>query len=85
MFASVEIIDSRYRDFRFTLPEVIADNASAAYFVTGVAANVLAERGHAIEAGWIVMTGGMTDAVAAPRGSTLGAHFTHLGSVGLTC
>ena len=30
----VEIIDSRYRDFRFTLPDVVADNASTGCFVT---------------------------------------------------
>ncbi|MBF6440241.1 4-oxalocrotonate decarboxylase [Nocardia cyriacigeorgica] len=127
VYASVEIIDSRYPDFRFTLPEVIADNASAAYFRTGsvganpaelnlpleacllevdgalaatglgvavqghpaqalaMAANALAERGHAIEPGWIVMTGAMTDAVPAPPGAMIAAHFTHLGSVGLAC
>lgn len=32
---ALEIIDSRYRDFRFTLPEVIADNASSSAFVVG--------------------------------------------------
>ncbi|MER7007154.1 fumarylacetoacetate hydrolase family protein [Dactylosporangium sp. NPDC000555] len=32
---ALEIIDSRYRDFRFTLPSVIADNTSAAGFVLG--------------------------------------------------
>jgi 2-oxo-3-hexenedioate decarboxylase len=32
---AIEIIDSRYRDFKFTLPEVIADNASSSGFVTG--------------------------------------------------
>ncbi|NLU78534.1 4-oxalocrotonate decarboxylase [Micromonospora sp. HNM0581] len=32
---AVEIIDSRFVDFRFTLPEVIADNTSAARFVLG--------------------------------------------------
>jgi 2-oxo-3-hexenedioate decarboxylase len=32
---ALELIDSRYRDFRFTLPDVIADNASAAGFVLG--------------------------------------------------
>lgn len=127
VYASLEIIDSRYLDFRFTLPDVIADNASSAYYVTGpvgadpavlnlpleacllevdgqlaatgvgaavqghpaealaMAANSLAERGHAIEAGWIVMTGGMTDAVPAPRGTTITAQFTHLGSIGVTC
>lgn len=33
--AAVEIIDSRYHDFRFTLPDVIADNTSAARFILG--------------------------------------------------
>lgn len=32
---ALEIIDSRYADFRFTLPDVIADNTSAAGFVVG--------------------------------------------------
>jgi 2-oxo-3-hexenedioate decarboxylase len=32
---ALELIDSRYRDFRFTLPDVIADNTSAAGFVLG--------------------------------------------------
>jgi 2-oxo-3-hexenedioate decarboxylase len=32
---ALEIIDSRYRDFRFSLPEVIADNASSSGFVIG--------------------------------------------------
>jgi 2-keto-4-pentenoate hydratase len=30
-----EVLDSRYSDFKFTLPDVIADNASAAFFGTG--------------------------------------------------
>ena len=32
---ALEIIDSRYRDFRFSLPDVIADNTSASAFVIG--------------------------------------------------
>ncbi|BCJ64038.1 2-keto-4-pentenoate hydratase [Polymorphospora rubra] len=32
---AIEVIDSRYIDFRFTLPEVIADNTSASGFVIG--------------------------------------------------
>lgn len=32
---ALELIDSRYADFRFTLPDVIADNTSAAGFVLG--------------------------------------------------
>ncbi|MGH3436170.1 MAG: 2-keto-4-pentenoate hydratase [Sciscionella sp.] len=31
----IEIIDSRYRDYRFTMPDVVADNASAGRFVIG--------------------------------------------------
>ena len=46
-----------------------------------LAANDLATRGHAIEAGWIVLTGGMTDAVFAPPGASIACHFTSLGSV----
>ena len=32
---ALEIIDSRYRDFRFSLSDVVADNTSAAEYVTG--------------------------------------------------
>lgn len=32
---AIEIIDSRYKDFKFSLPEVIADNASSSGFVIG--------------------------------------------------
>lgn len=32
---ALELIDSRYQDFKFTLPEVIADNASSSAFVVG--------------------------------------------------
>ena len=42
VLCGLEIIDSRYRSFRFTLPDVIADNASAAHFLTSgrrIAAN----------------------------------------------
>lgn len=123
VWGGVEIIDSRYRDFRFTAGDVAADNASSGAFVTGpvglppseldlsleavlvevdgvvvdsatgaavqghpgealaLAANDLARRGHAIEPGWIVLTGGMTDAVFAPPGASVAMHFTHLGSV----
>lgn len=33
--AALEVIDSRYQDFKFTLPDVVADNASSARFVLG--------------------------------------------------
>ena len=124
--AAFEVIDSRFRDFGFALPDVVADNASAARFAvaanalppegldlaleacllevdgeivasaTGaavqghpaealaLAANALSERGLAIEAGWIVLTGGLTDAVFVEKGSTITARFTNLGSVTVT-
>ena len=123
VYGGLEIIDSRYANFRFRLPDVVADNASSAKFYIGpiglppeqvdlsleavlvevdgeivdsatgaavqghpaealaLAANDLAKRGLRIEAGWIVLTGGMTDAVFTPPGSTVAAHFTNLGSV----
>ncbi len=33
--AAAEVIDSRYEDFRFALPDVIADNSSSSGFVVG--------------------------------------------------
>ncbi|WP_435582291.1 2-keto-4-pentenoate hydratase [Amycolatopsis thermoflava] len=119
----IELIDSRYADFKFTMPDVVADNGSSGLFVTGgigrspqevdltheavllevdgditdtatgaavqghpaealaLAANTLAERGLALEAGWIVLTGGMTDAVPVRAGARVAAHFTTLGSI----
>lgn len=35
VFAAIEIIDSRYSDFRFRLADVVADNASSAGLVVG--------------------------------------------------
>ncbi len=35
VLAGIEVIDSRYRDFRFRLPDVVADNASSGKVVTG--------------------------------------------------
>jgi 2-oxo-3-hexenedioate decarboxylase len=123
VFSGVEIIDSRYRDFRFTLPDVVADNASSGAYVTGpvarspegldlaaetcvlevdgriahtatgaavqghpaealaLAANTLGRRGHTIRPGWVVLTGGMTDAVPLQPGTTVSAGFATLGRV----
>jgi 2-oxo-3-hexenedioate decarboxylase len=124
--AGFEVIDSRYTDFSFALPDVVADNASSSRFVvagnaispvgldlaleacllsvdgevvdtaTGaavqghpaealaLAANALAARGLVIEAGWVVLTGGLTDAVFIKPGQEISAEFTHLGSLRLT-
>jgi 2-oxo-3-hexenedioate decarboxylase len=35
VFVAVDVLDSRYDDFRFRLPDVIADNASAGGFLLG--------------------------------------------------
>lgn len=125
--AGLEILDSRYVGFRFTLPDVIADNASAAYFLVGEerlppsavelsqeecwlvingrvvhqamgaavmghpaeavaqAVRSLSERGLALEPGWIVLTGGLTEAIPLTSGDVVEAHFTHLGVVKLLC
>ncbi|GAA4320825.1 2-keto-4-pentenoate hydratase [Actinomadura luteofluorescens] len=124
--AGFEVIDSRYRDFDFALPDVVADNASACRFVISghavppggldlaaescrlgvdgdtvdtangaavlghpanalaLAANGLAERGLAIEPGWIVLTGGLTDAVPLHPGGTVSVAFDSLGALSLT-
>lgn len=123
VYGAIEIIDSRFADFRFTLPDAVADNNSSGVFTTAsvarrpdqldlaleavllevdgqvvdtatgaavqghpaealaLAANSLAERGLGLDAGWIVLTGGMTDAVPVAPGSRVAAHFTNLGSV----
>jgi 2-oxo-3-hexenedioate decarboxylase len=66
---------------------VIVDSATGAAVqghpgeALALAANELAKRGLAIEAGWIVLTGGMTDAVYSPPGSSVACHFTNLGSI----
>ena len=120
---AIEIIDSRYAGFKFSLADAVADNNSSGRYVTGpvnrdpagldlsleacllevngqivdtatgaavlghpaealaFAANTIAARGHAIEAGWIVLTGGMTDAVPITPASRVAAHFTSLGSI----
>ncbi len=46
-----------------------------------LAADDLARRGRAVEAGWLVLPGGLTAAVAVPPGASIGLHFSSLGSV----
>lgn len=121
----MEVIDSRFADFRFSLVDVVADNASACRFVlgplqippTGVdlslvgcllekdgsvvataagaailghpaaavaeLANFLGRRGKCIEAGWVVLSGGLTAAVPLSTGFHVSATFGHLGRVSL--
>jgi 2-oxo-3-hexenedioate decarboxylase len=66
---------------------VIVDSATGAAVqghpgeALALAANELARRDRAMEPGWVVLTGGMTDAVPAPPGVSVAMHFTNLGSV----
>lgn len=120
---AIEIIDSRFSGYKFSMMDAVADNNSSGRYVTGpvslrpedldlgleaclfevdgevvdsatgaavhghpaealaFAANTLAERGLALEAGWVVLTGGMTDAVPVRPGARIAAHFTHLGTI----
>jgi len=122
---AVEIIDSRYENFRFDLPSVIADNTSAARYVLGgrarevgeldlrtlgvvmekngqivalgsgaavlghpassvaMLANMLAERGEEIPAGTLILTGGITEAIAVAAGDNITVRTQHLGSVSM--
>jgi 2-oxo-3-hexenedioate decarboxylase len=43
VFGAVDVLDSRYESFRFTLPDVVADNASAGAFYLGPVARRPAE------------------------------------------
>lgn len=49
-----------------------------------LAANSLGARGIAVEEGWIVLSGGLTDAVPMVPGQEISAEFTHLGTLRLT-
>ncbi|GAC51071.1 2-keto-4-pentenoate hydratase [Gordonia aichiensis] len=59
---AMEIIDSRYRDFRFTYTDVIADNTSAAAYAVGAwrAPRELADRAVRLTAGDAVVDGSTT-------------------------
>ncbi|HEY7626775.1 MAG TPA: 2-oxo-3-hexenedioate decarboxylase [Ilumatobacteraceae bacterium] len=122
---AIEIIDSRFKDFKFDIQSVIADNTSAARYVVGgaprrpagldlrllgvvmerngelvgtaagaavmghPAASVVAlvkwlsDRGEALPEGSLVMTGGITEAVAVHAGDNVSVRVQHLGSVGV--
>ena len=121
----IEVIDSRYRDFKFDLKSVVADNTSAARFVVGgqairpeqvdlrtvgvvlekngepvalgagaavlghpaaaiaMLANHLGRRGQEIPAGSLILSGGVTEAVAVYAGDNVTLRVQGMGSVGL--
>ncbi|MDO9597586.1 MAG: 2-oxo-3-hexenedioate decarboxylase [Azoarcus sp.] len=120
---AIEIIDSRYRDFKFDLKSVVADNCSSSRFVVGgkmgnvaeldlrtigivlekngepvafgagaavlghpaaaiaMLANMLGEKGEEIPAGTLILSGGITEAVAVQPGDAVTLRMQHLGSV----
>jgi 2-oxo-3-hexenedioate decarboxylase len=122
---AIEVIDSRYRDFKFDLKSVIADNTSATRFVVGgkalpvtdvdlrtvgivlekngtpvsfgagaavlghpalaiaMLANHLAARGEEIPAGSLILSGGITEAVAVQAGDSVTLRVQGMGSVGM--
>ena len=120
---AVEVIDSRYKNFSFTLVDVVADNASSSRFIlsnqafspfhspmdslevsmyrngekvqSGLGSAVLGHPvksiiklaemldrdGLGIEAGMVVLTGGMTEAINIYDGDTVKVEFGPLGSI----
>ena len=121
----IEVIDSRYRDFKFDLKSVVADNTSASRFVVGgqplrpneldlrtvgvvlekngepvalgagaavlghpaaaiaMLANHLGARGQEIPAGSVILSGGITEAVAVAAGDNVCLRVQGMGSVSL--
>lgn len=122
---AIEVIDSRYRDFKFDLKSVVADNCSSSRFVVGgrmapvdnldlrtlgvvlekngqvvslgagaavlghpaaaiaMLANLLGERGEEIPAGTLILSGGITEAVAVAAGDNVTLRIQELGSVNM--
>lgn len=120
---AIEVIDSRYRDFKFDLKSVVADNCSSSRFVVGgrmgnvadldlrttgivlekngepvafgagaavlghpaaaiaMLANMLGERREEIPAGTLILSGGITEAVAVQPGDDVTLRVQDLGSV----
>lgn len=125
VLAGIEVIDSRYRDFRFDLKSVIADNTSAARYVVGgqalavygldlrttgvvmekngvpvafgagaavlghpatavaMLANHLGARGEFLPAGSLVLSGGITEAVAVAAGDHVSLRVQGAGSTSI--
>lgn len=122
---AIEIIDSRYRDFKFDLKSVVADNCSSSRFVLGgrcrkvedldlrtlgvvmekngqivalgaaaavlghpaaavaMLANFLGARGEALPEGTLVLSGGITEAIAVEAGDAVSLRVQDLGTVSL--
>ncbi|QKV80752.1 2-keto-4-pentenoate hydratase [Amycolatopsis sp. Hca4] len=122
----IEVLDSRYTDYRFTMADVVADNTSAGRYVVGTPvdpqgidlrlvgvvlekngkvsatasgaavlghpasavawlARQLWAEGEGLQAGEIVLSGGLTAAVPVVSGDVVVASIDRLGSVELGC
>ena len=79
---ALEIIDSRYENFKFNLPDVVADNTSTSAYVG--AAKLVAEDGGRLEAGWTIMAGGATAAEALNPDIHVRLEVQNMGSVGFS-
>lgn len=121
----IEVIDSRYRDFKFDLKSVVADNTSASRYVIGgqkmdvrhadlrntgivlekngqpvvfgagaavlghpaaaiaMLANHLGQMGEEIPAGTLILSGGITEAVAVAAGDTMTLRVQGMGSTSI--
>jgi len=72
ILAAVEVLDSRYEDFRFRLPDVIADNASGSRIVLGPRARVPGDVCDLRLLGCVLRTRG--DVVATAAGGAVMGH-----------
>lgn len=86
---SPEALDLSAEGVSVEVDDTVVDSATGASVLghpgtaLALAANELADRGLAIEPGWIVLTGGMADAVPSTPDMTAACHFTHLGTIRL--
>jgi 2-keto-4-pentenoate hydratase len=123
VFPALEVLDSRYENFQFSLPDVIADNASSSRIVFGgqllpadaldlqlegvvlrrngnvvqtaagaavaghpaAAVSWLARQVGRIEAGSLVLSGGLTAPIELAPGDVVVAEYATLGGVTLIC
>src|SRR5690349_21718736 len=75
MTAAVEIVDSRFADWRIKLADTVADPVKVVAWL----ANTLGEMGAKLEAGHLVMTGALHAAVPMRAGDVFRAEFDRLG------
>src|SRR6266446_1379005 len=86
---AVEIVDSRYENFRFDLASVIAAVAAGAAVLghpaaaVAMLANTMAQRGEEVSAGTFILSGGATEAIPVAVGDAIHVRFQGMGSVSM--